>query len=319
MPLLSVVIETITAREHPTGEPLASLLAPTIAGVLGQDYPGDRVDVVVVLDAGNRAEEAALRRLWPSITVVMAPRSNYFAAKNAGAAASHGDIVVLLDADCVPDAGWLQALAGGFAPDVDVVAGRTRYAGLSATARTFSVSDFANVLASPQGEATGFNLNNVAFRRGVLIAHPLDARVRRNGGCYLLYHTLRSCGTRIVYEPRAVVAHGLDVGGTGFVRKHFDRGYDGTNVYRVDDARVLRGTSVIRRFGPLGLVALTARRIGIDWGRLIRDRRQIGIALWTTPYFGTVTLTVRLIELAGGLTAFAQAPPDLTPQPRAEM
>jgi cellulose synthase/poly-beta-1,6-N-acetylglucosamine synthase-like glycosyltransferase len=308
MPFVSVVIETITAREHPTGEPLASVLAPTIAAVLGQEYPGDRVEVLVVLDEANRHEKPALERQWPAVEIVIASQSNYFAAKNAGSAASRGDIVALLDADCVPDAGWLRSLVDGFTSQAAVVAGRTRYAGRTATARTFSVSDFANVVASPDGDATGFNLNNVAFRRDVIIAHPLDARVRRNGGCYLLYHTLKAQGTRIAYEPRAVVAHGLDVGGTGFIRKHFDRGYDGTNVYRVDDARVLRGTNVVRRFGPLGLVALTVRRIGIDWGRLVRDRHQIGVALWTVPYFGGVTLTVRVIELAGGLTAFVQRP-----------
>jgi hypothetical protein len=160
----------------------------------------------------------------------------------------------------------------------------------------------------------------VAFRREVLVTHPLDARVRRNGGCFLLFHDLQEQGARIVYEPRATVSHGLDIDGLGFVRKHFDRGFDATNVYRLDDRSVLRGTAVYRRFGALGLVALVARRTFIDWVRLVRYRRQIGIALFALPYFAAVATMVRFIELTGGLAASIgpvpgrNAPAPLTPK-----
>ena len=135
------------------------------------------------------------------------------------------------------------------------------------------------------------------------MAHPLDARIRRNGGCYFLYHQLRAAGARVIYEPRAVVKHGLDVAGLGFIRKHFDRGYDGVSVYRLDDDAVLRGTRLFRRLGGMALVPLTARRVVVDWVRLLRHRRQIGISLFTLPYFAFIAGLTRLIELAGGLTA----------------
>jgi glycosyltransferase involved in cell wall biosynthesis len=311
-PFVSVVIETITAREHDHDDSrsLADRLTAAIAAVNDQKYPRDRFEVIVVLDVPSWSAAPDIQGRWPFTTVACAGSSNYFAAKNAGAATATGDIVALLDGDCLPAEDWLASLADAFTPGVDVVTGRTRYTGGSRLARTFSVPDFGNVVATETG-ASGVMLNNVAFRRDIILAHPLDARVRRNGGCYLLFHDLKARGVRIVYEPRAVVAHGLDVAGFGFVRKHFDRGFDGTNVYRLDRQGVLRGSAIYRRFGVFGLVALVARRIVIDWVRLIRYRRQIGISLFAVPYFAIVSTMVRLIELTGGVTAALRPGPEI--------
>jgi len=303
-PLVSVVVETVTARENSTTGSLADALAASFAALGRQTYPHDLIETIVVLDHEidpRMADE--VRGRYPAVKLVYSPEHNYFAAKNAGASLASGSIVALLDADCAPAPDWVQMLVSGFESDVAAVAGRTRYAGDSRFARTFSVPDFANVLEDAPGVASGFLVNNVAFRRDVLLAHPFETRIRRNGGCYLLYHQLRAAGARIVYEPRAVVAHGLDIRGLGFVRKHFDRGYDGVSVYRLDDRAVLRGTRLFRRLGGLALVGIVGRRIVADWVRLARQRRQIGIPAVAVPYCGAVALVTRLIELAGGLMA----------------
>ena len=159
------------------------------------------------------------------------------------------------------------------------------------------------MLADENGAASGFNINNVAFPREVLLKHPFDVRISRNGGCYFLFHQLRAEGARIVYESRAVVAHGIDIDGFGFARKHFDRGFDGVAVYSLDRDAVLRGTHLFRRFGGLALVGIIGRRILVDWMRLLRHRRQIGISVFALPYFGFIALMLRFIELTGGLTA----------------
>ena len=281
-PFVSVVIETITAREREDVEPFPRSAAPD-----------DRW------------------RHCPGVPTRSHGDHRYFAAKNAGADIARGDIVALLDGDCIPELGWLAALISRFEPGVGVVAGRTRYTGRSLTSRTFSVPDFGNVVAATDGDASGFNVNNVAFRRDLLLAHPLDSRIRRNGGCYFLYHELRAEGVRIVYQPDAVISHGLDVDGLGFVRKHFDRGFDGTNVYRLDVRQVLRGTPIYRRFGAFGLTALTARRIALDWLRLVRHGDQMSVPRLALPYFAAVTMMVRLIELAGGIAAGFRRPPNV--------
>lgn len=306
LPRVSVVIETITARFDASTGSLVRDLEAALNALETQTYPREQFEVLVVVDAGvPESTTAELQQRWPSLILTSASESNYFAAKNAGAARASGEIVTLLDGDCVPERDWLEVLVARFDDaGVVAVAGRTRYAGSSATARTFSIPDFLYIGGDDSGAATGFNLNNLAMRREVLLAHPLDARIRRNGGCYFLFHQLRQSGARILYEPRAFVQHEMDGGGTaGLVRKHFQRGFDSIGVYRLDEQNVLRGTPVIRRFGAAGLAAIVARRIVVDWIRLARKHRQIGIPAITVPYFAAVGASMRLVELAGGITA----------------
>lgn len=302
---VSVVIETITSRFDSTSGSLMHDLAQTLDGVARQTYPREKIETIVVVDhdvpAGTVSE---LRERYPHVKIATSRASNYFDAKNAGAEASSGEVIALLDGDCVPSPEWLAVLVARLEEGVAAVAGCTRYEGHSMSARTFSIPDFAYVLEEENDGASGFNINNLAFRREVLLAHPFDARIRRNGGCYFLFHQLRAAGAKIVYEPRATVAHGVgDVRGLGFMRKHFERGYDGVTVYRLDEEGVLRGTKFFRRAGPLALLAIYARRLLIDWRRMLRHRKQIGIGVLALPWFGAIAATTRLIELGGALTA----------------
>lgn len=302
--LVSVVIETITTRFDCTTGSLADDLAGTLNALDRQTYPRELIERIVVLDDEIAAPDAAeLRRRYPAVKFVSSSMSNYFAAKNEGAAVAAGDIIALLDGDCEPAPDWLEVLLARFEPGVAAVGGCTRYTGNTWAARTFSIPDFAYVLAKENGAASGFNINNLALLREVFLAHPFDTRIPRNGGCYFLFHQLCADGARVLYEPRAVVGHGLDIRGFGFVRKHFDRGYDGVMVYRLDERAVLGGTRLFRRAGPVALAAINGRRIALDCLRLLRHRRQIGISIIALPFFWTVALGMRLIELTGGLTA----------------
>jgi cellulose synthase/poly-beta-1,6-N-acetylglucosamine synthase-like glycosyltransferase len=275
-----------------------------MAALAQQTVAPDEVVIVLDDDVGRGAEDELRRRYPHAKFATSGPRSNYFAAKNAGAAAANGDIIALLDSDCTPGPEWLEMLVSRFTPGVGVVAGRARYAGGSLAARMLSVPDLALVGEQDGGTSTGMHLNNVAFRRDVLLRHPLDARIRRNGGCYLLFHQLRAAGVRVVYEPRARTMHGFP-GARRMLLKELERGYDAVDVYRLDDECVLRGTRWFRRLGGFALFGITARRIVLDWRRLAGQRRQIGISAFALPYVCAVIVVVRLLELLGGLRACA--------------
>ena len=309
-PPVSVVIETITARYNSEPGSLPQNLAATMEGLNRQSYPAQMIERIIVLDAEVAGAEAdEISRRWPGAKLVSSLACNYFAAKNVGAAAANGEIIALLDSDCVPQPTWLEMLVSRLDPGVAAVGGRSRYAQTSFSARALSVPHFAYVLAEENGVASGFNIHNVAFRRDVLLSHPVETRIRRDGGCYLLFHQLRAEGATILHEPRALAYHGLDFRGLGFVRKHFNRGYDGVAVYRLDRRGVLRGTSWLQRFGAAGLVAITARRILRDWRRMLLHHRQIEITVMSLPYFFILAVITRLIELAGGLMATIKSKP----------
>lgn len=304
-PLVSVVVETVTSRYDSSGGQLVEDLGRTLEAIRRQTWPADRLETILVLDPNFDAEVAAeVHRRHPWVRITSAAVTNYFAGKNAGARAATGELIALVDGDCVPDPDWLERLVDALKPEYGVVAGRTRYDGPSLLARTFTVPDFAHVMVEAERGVSGFNINNLVYRRDVYLSHPLDERIERNGGCYFQFHQLKADGIKVGYEPRAVVWHGLDIQGLGFVHKHFDRGRETINIYRLDDRQVLRSTPLVRRAGPFALFPLYARRVVLDWLRITRNRRQIGVKTVALPYyFGVITMT-RMIELAGALTAF---------------
>jgi GT2 family glycosyltransferase len=312
-PLVSIILETVTPQTSVAGDRLASRLAGPLAAIAGQTYPQNLIEPIVAIGEEIGAEERGeIARRYPQVRLATAAANNYFDPKNRGAAAASGEIVTFLDGDCTPEPDWLEKLIARFDCNVDGVAGCVRYDRGSRVARALSVPVFAYILTEEDGLASGINIGNAAFRREILLANPLDARLIRNGGCYNLFHSLRAQGARIVYAPDAKVWHALDFTGLGFLGKHWARGRDGLNVYRYDERGLFRGTRWYRRLGPLALMALSARRVLVDWRRLARHRRQMGVSLPALPAYAALGAGLRLVELAGSIAASLRPAPDVS-------
>ena len=308
MTSVSVIIETINARSGAETGVLSQKLANTMAKLQAQTYPRAMTEWVFVLDANINARDAEdLHEQWPEAKLLCSLTSNYFAAKNAVAAAATGEIVAMCDSDVVPADNWLEKIVEAFRPDTAVVSGRTRYPTDTWIGRICGVTDFGYVLAEQGGAATGIVLNNVAFRRDVLLSHPFDERIRRDGGCYLLFHQLRAEGLEVRHEARARTSHQFDPRFSAIVRKQFNRGYDGAEVYRLDDRHVLQGSYLFQKLGAISLVPITIRRVLRDWFRVFRHRRQMGVGLMQLPVFCLIGLCLRTVELAGAFAATFQS------------
>jgi glycosyltransferase involved in cell wall biosynthesis len=305
LPLVTVVIETVTARFDLHGGDIVDNLAGALSGIERQSYPQDRIETVVVVDPYVAVTATQkLRSRFPFVKLTASAASSYCAGKNAGIDAATGSVVAMLDGDCAPHDDWLERLVARMDRGVAGVAGRTRYVADSLQSRTLSIPGFGYVVATEDGTASGMNLNNVAIRTDVLREHPLDERIRRNGGCVVLFRQLRAAGEQIVYEPDAVVAHANDdIRGSAFVRKHFGRGFDAVAVYGLDSEELLRGTRFVQRYGAPALVTISLWRVFHDWSHMWRYRRQIGIRWPALPYFAGVSAAVRSIELVGMLAA----------------
>lgn len=83
------------------------LMARTVAGLVSQTYPRHLWNVIVGDDGSDENVEGALAQLRDllSITVVRREHDGYGAgqARNLGALASTADLLVFIDADCLPD------------------------------------------------------------------------------------------------------------------------------------------------------------------------------------------------------------------------
>lgn len=216
-PFISVVICT---RDRP------DRLEACLRHIERQEYP--RFEVVVVDNAP--ASNAVRVLVGARYRYVAEPRVGLSWARNAGIAASAGDIIAFLDDDEEPDRYWLAGIAGGFArgDDIGCVTGVILPARLDTQVQEWFESSgghskgrgFSPTVFSRQGpQSPLFPLppfgagGNMAFRREVLARiGGFDVAMGAGTPACASEDTLALtlvllAGYRIAYEPAAAVRH----------------------------------------------------------------------------------------------------------------
>jgi GT2 family glycosyltransferase len=190
------------------------------------------LQIVVVDNHPDSALTAAVLLDFPEVTAVQEPRPGLSYARNAGIAASFGEIVVTTDDDAVVPPDWLENLVAPFArADIAAVTGNVLPASLATEAerqfesygglgrgqvrRTF---DFDWLESFRRKAVPTWSIGataNAAFRSG-LFFHPQIGMLHEAlgagspTGCsedtLLFYQILAQRGT-ILYEPAAYVWH----------------------------------------------------------------------------------------------------------------
>lgn len=112
VPTVSVVVP------HYNDLPGLSLL---LTRLRAQSWPADRLEIVIA-DNNSGCGIAAVAAAAPGCLVVPAPIQGAGPARNAGIAAARGEVLALIDSDCVPEAGWIAAGVGALA-EYDFVGG----------------------------------------------------------------------------------------------------------------------------------------------------------------------------------------------------
>jgi GT2 family glycosyltransferase len=236
MTSISVVIPT---HDRPAA------LVRCLEGVAAMRGAGPDLEVVVVNDGGAPLPAAARERLARGLdlTVVQQRRAGPPAARNAGAERARGTFVALLDDDCVPDAGWLAALAARFADAPGVALGGRTVNALPDNPFSSASQLLVDYLYARQnadgGPATFFASNNLALpRRALLALGGFDVSFRRPAGEDRdLCDRWQRAGHRMVFAPEAIVLHAHALGPAAFWRQHFAYG---RGAYAFRRARALR-------------------------------------------------------------------------------
>jgi len=178
-------------------------------------------DEIVLVDNGStddtpqRLEAFAASASRAKVLVLREPRRGASVARNAGARAATGDVVVFTDADCCPRADWLAALSVPLADaTVGGVAGRLASTAPRGAVETFSSLFTLQAPAAPARHtrwtpwAGGFPTANLAVRRELLQrVGGFDESVAIYGEDYDLCARLYAAGAAIAYTPAAVVEH----------------------------------------------------------------------------------------------------------------
>ncbi len=137
---------------------------------------------------------------------------NYYDLKNFGAQQAGGDIILFLDSDVIPEAGWLKNLLATFDdPAVDVVGGNTFLDLSGFLGRAMAPFWFFPLRATESvlTETDLFLANNLAFRRSVAARFPFPKMPpgATRGSCVQLACDLRREGIKLYRHLGAQVSH----------------------------------------------------------------------------------------------------------------
>lgn len=216
---LSLVIEWENARHSEVARALAMLerllaqIDETGAGAAGVEiflvFDSREIDPRVVKAAAERLRE----RAGPELPVheVPVPGGRYYQLKNEGARRASGEIILFLDSDVLPEAGWLRHLLATFQdPKVQVAVGNVHVDATRLYGRLFALTwYFPSRSADGPPLVSGTSMvNNIAMRRGVFDRHPFpDDPTLYIAQCTNWADALRQNGIDIYLNPSARVAH----------------------------------------------------------------------------------------------------------------
>ncbi len=271
LPTISVVMPT-----H--GRP--ELLRRCLCALVAQQYPADRVEIVVVEDGGPGEAEHVVRELQrrhpaTRLSYLAVEQGGPGAARNAGLRLATGEVIAFTDDDTVPDRCWLLEGTRALQAGADAVSGRT----------VVPLSDQpTDAEANVQGlERASFATCNVLVRRCWLErVGGFDQRFRR---AYRedsdLEFRLLDAGARVARANDAVVVHPpRPERPFASLRQQRNQLYDAL-LYRKHPER-FRAT--IRKHPPLPYYAITLAQAGsVAAATLGRPRLALlAGAVWAT-------------------------------------
>jgi glycosyltransferase involved in cell wall biosynthesis len=243
---------TVIVPTH--GRPQA--LERCVRALARQTLAHDRFDVVVVADGDGTGVEQALEavRTSLSLTVLRQERAGPAAARNLGASRARSDLLAFTDDDCIPDPGWLEALAGAVERQPDAIVGGLTTNALRSNAYAEASQVLVSYLCLRELEQVGgpsfVTSNNLALTRDTFVElGGFDACFPRAGGeDRELCERWSSLGGAVRHEPAAVVRHAHTMGVAEFVRQHVEYGRGARRLHRVRARRA--GEHAWRVQGP---------------------------------------------------------------------
>lgn len=176
-------------------------------------------EVILVENEGARnSVPEALYDMVPDLKVVFCGHTQSARLKDFGVTRASGTLVAVLEADCLPNPGWLRTLVASMQahPEISVVSGRTHYGDETMWQRCCSLLDRSFDNLGQAGETLNVSNNGALYRRTVLEGFPYPEAATPFFSSRIRNRRMREAGHRFYFEPDALMCHAL--GGWGFIR-----------------------------------------------------------------------------------------------------
>jgi lipopolysaccharide/colanic/teichoic acid biosynthesis glycosyltransferase/glycosyltransferase involved in cell wall biosynthesis len=249
----------------------AAVLPRCLSALARQNFPCDRYEVILV-DDGSRDETATVARA-AGVRVISQPNAGPAAARNAGAAAATGELLLFTDADCAPEPGWISALAAPF--DLQRMVGATLGSATIAGAKGAYLTDqrgavprFTQLEYEDRydrmvgAESIDFiDTYSAAYRRDVFLANRGFDAIFPTASVedQELSFRLAEKGYRLVFVPEARVYHLHNPTLAAYIRRKFLIGYWKALLARWHPSRLVRDSHTPQALKvQMGLAALFA-------------------------------------------------------------
>jgi glycosyltransferase involved in cell wall biosynthesis len=260
LPAVSIVIPAYNA---------GPALKETIEGCLHQDYPEDKLEVIVVDDGSSDGTSSVVKK-YPVIYIYQENRGPA-SARNRGWRAAKGEIVFFIDSDCVPEREWVKKLVEEYGPEqVGGVGGSYDIRNpRSSLARLIHSEILARHRIMPR-ETLFLGSFNVSYRHSVLEnVGGFDESFRwASGEDNDLSYRVTKAGYKLIFRPDVKVGH-LHTERLGkYLKEQYRHGYWRVKLYKLHpDMMSGDDYSSIRDFLPPVLAPLMVLFfvIGIFW------------------------------------------------------
>jgi GT2 family glycosyltransferase len=293
----------------------AGTLGACLDALAAQGVPGPAAELIVVDDASIDETHAVASR--PGVRVLTGQGQGPAAARNLGARAATGDILIFLDADTVPLPDWLAKMVAPLEdPQIVGVKGRYYTCQTSLVAR-FAQLEFESRYDRLQRAASidFVDTGTAAFRRATFLATGGfdEGYTTPSSEDVDLSFRMASAGARFAFNPHAAVFHRHAESLVGYLRKKAHHGYTRTRVYRRHPAKVLGDSYTPPAVGAqVGLAGLTGILALLAAARV--PRAGVGLAAALLTFLGTTVPLLRRVPpgeprllVAAPLIAYARA------------